>query len=367
MNPQEEAAELEKRLYEQMMCLVGENPLPVYLGIAQFLAPGGEATLVCSEQTESMAAAIRKTGQRGCSYTIKRLANPFDPKPTSAALDEQFRANPGALLNFTGGTKVMAAYGLRAWSDAPHLAMYLDEPARMFRFANGVELPLIVSGLNIDVLCGLHGVDRGKVAGRPPVPYVDLAGLARIPGNPPWRDGTPWSTWREMLSDEGQRVLEEAGKTRRNRYFSEKNEWLEDFVRGTLLRLDRMTGRVEAYPGQGSLVREHEVVSGVHFFIGGSQFESDAMAVVNTALRYISVTTDSGERMAKAKSFEAMHRARQIGGDMARSCVVSLAPPEAIAQARKSIGEKRHTLFGRNDILRWVAGDGKALLYFMTD
>jgi hypothetical protein len=352
-----------------MVSLVGENPLPVYMGIAQFLEKGGEATLVCSEVTEPMAKAVMSTGDRFGRYAITKLADPFDPKPTAAALGALREEMPDALLNFTGGTKVMAAYGLRAWSDQPGLAVYLDEPSRMFRFGNGVDVPLFVTGLDIGLLCRLHGVDLGKASRRPVVPYNDLAKLVREHQDLPWR-GTaskPWEEWREKLSPEAQAELNRAGPARRDEYFGEKNEWFEEFVRETLLRLDGATGRIEARPGTGSLVRDEEVTSGVHFFIGGQQFESDAMAVVNTALRYVSVTTDAKEKMAKGKSFEAMHRARQIGGDMARSCVVSLAQSGTVANVRRSVNDARHRLFGVEDLLRWVAGDGQQLLDFMTD
>jgi hypothetical protein len=42
-------------LFDKMVCLVGENPLPVYLGIKQLATPEAEVVLVYSEATRPKA------------------------------------------------------------------------------------------------------------------------------------------------------------------------------------------------------------------------------------------------------------------------------------------------------------------------
>jgi len=37
--------------FDKMVCLVGENPLPVYLGILQLASPNAEIVLIYSEDT----------------------------------------------------------------------------------------------------------------------------------------------------------------------------------------------------------------------------------------------------------------------------------------------------------------------------
>jgi len=45
--------------FDKMVCLVGENPLPVYLGIKQLATPEAEVILVCSEATRPQAKNIK--------------------------------------------------------------------------------------------------------------------------------------------------------------------------------------------------------------------------------------------------------------------------------------------------------------------
>jgi hypothetical protein len=96
-------------------------------------------------------------------------------------------------------------------------------------------------------------------------------------------------------------------------------------------------------------------------------FEGDILLVVNNRLRYVSVTTSSKPDRCKEKMFEAMHRSRQIGGNMASSCVVSLAPHDKVNNCRISIGKHpRHTIYGRDDVNSWVNGHPDSLKDFLT-
>ena len=53
--------------------------------------------------------------------------------------------------------------------------------------------------------------------------------------------------------------------------------------------------------------------------------EVDLVAVFGYQLVLISCTVDDGRDLVKQKAFEAMHRARQMGGDGARAVMISLA------------------------------------------
>jgi hypothetical protein len=45
--------------FDKMVCLVGANPLPVYLGIKQLTTPEAEVILVYSEATKPQAQNIK--------------------------------------------------------------------------------------------------------------------------------------------------------------------------------------------------------------------------------------------------------------------------------------------------------------------
>lgn len=150
--------------------------------------------------------------------------------------------------------------------------------------------------------------------------------------------------------------------------------WFEEYVRIMLLSLERDGAfnwdKGPSYP----LLSIKDVCSGTVFKINDTTFQSDIMLVKNHRLRYISVTTTSDQAIIKKKMFEAMIRSQQIGGGLARSCVVSLADydtwenREVADICRDSINDPHHIVFGRPDIMRWH-NEHKApeLLQFLTD
>jgi ethanolamine utilization microcompartment shell protein EutL len=115
--------------FDKMVCLVGENPLPVYLGIKQLATPEAEVILVYSEATKPQSQNIKgllekgrkANGNRGrtcITDQVVQLRDPFRPYEVRKTLDAVVASldNPRAYaLNNTGGTKVMSDYGLLAW------------------------------------------------------------------------------------------------------------------------------------------------------------------------------------------------------------------------------------------------------------
>lgn len=138
--------------FDKMVCLVGENPLPVYLGIKQLATPEAEIVLVYSEATKSQAANIKKLvdktsvsrGNRGRTCIMNQvvqLRDPFSPRQVRETLDDVVARlnNPRAYaLNYTGGTKVMSDYGLLAW-DTHAASSPLEGAFRRAGLARGQE------------------------------------------------------------------------------------------------------------------------------------------------------------------------------------------------------------------------------------
>jgi hypothetical protein len=101
-----------------MVCLVGENPLPVYLGIKQLATPEAEVVLVYWEATKPQAQNIKglldrarvTNGNRGrkCIMNqVVQLRDPYCPRQVRETLDAVVARlnNPQAYAAYTEGTK----------------------------------------------------------------------------------------------------------------------------------------------------------------------------------------------------------------------------------------------------------------------
>ena len=77
------------------------------------------------------------------------------------------------------------------------------------------------------------------------------------------------------------------------------------------------------------------LVQGIFFKKPGVKpdFEIDLIVIRKNRLFCLSCTTEArSEALGKGKVFEVNHRATQIGGDLARSCVVSLLPASKVSE-----------------------------------
>jgi hypothetical protein len=423
--------------FDKMVCLVGENPLPVYLGIKQLATPEAGVILVYSEATKPQSKNIKElldkarvtSGNRGRTCIMNQvvqLRDPFSPRQVRETLDAVVASlnNPQAYaLNYTGGTKVMSDYGLLAWilmQQAPHRkersagmswpevqnAFYLEEPSGKFHFHDN-EVPLTVAP-TLEELLALHGVERKPERVRPDISEKDTKKMFvwffdnnksfhAICNSVKWgellrQDTTQqydwlffrynpilgeWQVdcpWRKLLSlitnDTAQRWLDDPSLPGdRNAYQGSLLEarfrfivyglWFELWVRDILQKL---------------IGSQQVIFTGAELTIEGQRFESDVMTIVDHRLFYFSVTTSSREGTCKEKMFEAMHRARQIGGGLAYSCVVSLAEytryggqrNDTVQNCRRSIGkDPYHTMFGKAHVRQWQRGSYNSLRRFL--
>ena len=134
--------------FQKMICLVGENPLPIYLGIKEFVDRKGDDTeviLVHSSETKEEAEAIRKTcrehaGLNRTQFHLELLSHPFEPALVLDRMRELRSSYPDAALNYTGGTKVMSGFGLVTWvfmvenKNLLDRVFYLEERTGNFHF-----------------------------------------------------------------------------------------------------------------------------------------------------------------------------------------------------------------------------------------
>ena len=109
--------------YDVMICLVGENPLPIYLGIREFTHIDTQIILVYSKSTEDMSKSTEDAAECVAQCIPHRnverhiLENPYSPAVVYRDLEEiekkyirpALRSSLAIALNYTGGTKVMAS------------------------------------------------------------------------------------------------------------------------------------------------------------------------------------------------------------------------------------------------------------------
>jgi len=118
--------------------------------------------------------------------------------------------------------------------------------------------------------------------------------------------------------------------------------WLEDYVLAQIIDIAQECGIHDYALGLESRLFDLE---------SETTFESDVIFMRGHQLFYLSVTTDMTKRLNKSKSFEAYHRAQQLGGEHARTGLVTLFDrPQELA---KELADQRSVdvhAFGPDDL-----------------
>jgi hypothetical protein len=91
--------------------------------------------------------------------------------------------------------------------------------------------------------------------------------------------------------------------------------------------------------------------------------EIDIVVIRGYRSYFISCTTDTTKKLCKSKLFEIAVRSRQLGGDLARACLVCLADDRTISALRADVddvwGASNTTrVFGLSDVRAWSDCDG---------
>ncbi len=403
--------------FNQMVCLVGENPLPVYLGIRQFVPENcwGQVHLIHSG--EAKGNLDQSTGTAGVAQRIKialnrqpnlvRLADPYSPHAVDSVIElllKDSRVGSEVALNYTGGTKVMSALAVLAWHDyGGDLAntIYLQEDEEKWRIGDrDIITPNLDVPISLDNIISLHGPIPDRTPWTIDLKKQDLLNILASAGtfgfpdfvNYAWLKNniglpnSPWTKFRDCLTDSTratwQRWEDETFPVNNAAYFNSRfrkmlefahGKWLEDLTERLVkcltkageLNYDRIPADAD------SLVQATNLYSGQPFKVQGQQFESDVVCLVGHRLCYFSMSTNPGNdpraKVLKSKMFEAVYRSQQLGGGLARSCVISLAGNTRVDECRSSLGNDPHrTIFGLNDLQAWLGGNADSLHRFLT-
>ena len=160
-----------------LILLIGSNPLPNYLA-TRLLAPRA-VRLVYTPETEGPMKHLRKALHGIVPNAETRCVSAADCAQIRAVLSD---VPNDAHLDYTGGTKVMAAHARMAFRDAggeDGRASYVDERAGVLRRDNGVEVPLTSDETNLtfEVVFELHGCKlRDRTEREEPLPKAADAG-----------------------------------------------------------------------------------------------------------------------------------------------------------------------------------------------
>lgn len=379
----------------RLVLLVGSNTLPNYLS-ACALRPD-RVTLVYTRETQEAMQRLRESlvaAQLEVSSEIM-VDDATCPTDVRRTVDEALQgvAPSDALLNYTGGTKVMAAHALMAFKDnggLPANASYLDEggpdrPPRL-RFDDGRTEALTVERvpLTLKTILGLHGISFEQRRPKKPEPTAeDVTAILRkvledvsvarelydernrlkAYKNPAKAIDAPFLAKHHGLSLSQsvfptQELLDQlSGSKERKAWFKQwygfiGGEWLEEWLGAQIRALQ--------------LKPEPEIVVGVNSkrLAQSRPLEVDIAVVRGHRSYFISCTTDRKE-LCKLKLFEVAVRARQLGGDLARAALVCLADNSTVSSLKQDIDDvwratNTPRVFGLDDIRAWSGHDGAA-------
>lgn len=360
-----------------LILLVGSNPLPNYLA-AMALKPA-KIHLVHSEATVGPKKRLKIALEADLESIVEIdedtfIADPFSASSVGEKIEELMRECNAPHLHYTGGTKVMSAHALKTFYEnynRPENASYVDEVQACLRFDSGFSRSLSEYGvfLTLDRILQLHGVKyktRSEVDGGPCQKDVDsiASAVLRRPQLASCLHGERKRLEAGRLAEGKEMPLNPCDyelkfsvpciptETMKQRCFETwykfiGGEWLEDCVTSLISNLN-----LDGNP---------EIVTGVNCDRpnGFGNFEVDVAIIRDQRSYFISCTTDMSRSLCKSKAFEIMIRSRHMGGDLARSALVSLLPNNIVEDLRVDIssawGASNATeIFGIEDVRQWA-------------
>ncbi len=336
---------------KELILLIGSNPMPNFLSVLMFKPK--KVYFCYTSETRMVKERLKSVLQKNCAFESKEVYIPDagDPKIVSKAFQE-IEINGDTYLNYTGGTKVMAAQARLSFNEfggQEFQAFYIYDRDKIVRFDNGKKILFEKTNLKLrtkDIL-SLHDIRLENEKN----PSEDEVNLSREIAN-------------FILSSE-EKDIEENKKEKtlkskfRKKYlkilesFFRRGDWLEVWIRDII-----------------KTIVKDDPNSSIHIALNckreNRSFEIDVVTIYKYRIYIVSCTTAHKLERCKGKLFEVALRARQLGGDLTRSALVCLLYGQDekglyINQLRKDISDlwdapNTPHVFGLDDLREWING-----------
>ena len=370
----------------EVILLVGGNPLPNYIAACALKNEFGieNAFLLYTQEVEQVKDNLRNcllaAGFTACRESF--IADAGDPREIQYACQD---IDPASHLHYTGGTNAMAVHVHAAWTGmggTPDQASYLFGRDDRLMTDAGRVIDIASIHLDLPTLHNLHGprpAPAGPMIG-PNLPddaekiaqhVFDTPASARVLFNRFIRNHGRRVTVRQLRNDPPFCPPAELGLA-----LSETRipglGWKDNAVKGWQKFLggewlDRWV--FEKIKETGLINPPGNLHIDVKRTIQGREFQLDVVAIRGHHLYVVSCTTSQSLDTCKSKLFEVATRARQLGGDLARSALVCLAyedeeQTDLVDELGKDVrswseSSRVPQVFGLDHVREW-AGHGSA-------
>lgn len=372
------AAESNGRSTQKLALLVGSNPLPNF--IAAVVLDPREIVLLFSPETVGPRDHLRAAlAARDNTIGVSEIC--IDDATDARKIREACQSLQVDHLHYSGGTKPMAAHAHKACHLAEGQASYLDERKGLLRFDDGYDIALSEHdlGLTLDVVITLHGAERTQsttsVEGCPTASDVTairdrvlqepaLAQCMYEHFRPSGRRRSVTKAKAAIWNPANHGLSLSATSVPDTDWSAARYEAWDGFLTG--FWLERWTaGLIQSCAG-ASVVEMGVVCKRKQPVV--TEFEIDVALIRGHRLYVVSCTTASKKALCKSKLFEVAMRARQMGGDLARSSLVCLldgsdARSSYVDQLRGDIAgvwdaPNIPKVFGLADLREWAGTSG---------
>ena len=361
----------------EVILLVGGNPLPNYVAAHALRCTHeiNQVHLLYTDEVEDVKNNLFQcltTSSFSCRESYIR----------DAGNAEAIRYACGDICNdshlhYTGGTNTMAVHVHAEWEDVcsdPNQASYLFARDDLLIFDDGTK-ESISSHIQLDLptLATLHGLTDADLRSSSAFPTDPQLGDADVIAQHVFckpklaqqmydEVADKESVFKKNPFDPSAKglTLSIGGPIPDNSWSNRQiKPWLK-FLRGVWLE----EWIYQQIKNTGEINCKYLYV-GIEPKIKGRPFELDVVAIRGHHLYVMSCTISANTGLCKSKLFEVAMRARQLGGDMARSALVCLAEQRVVDNLQKdveSLSESSRVpqVFGLNDVRGWMGYGGSA-------